>query len=153
MTDGTTPKPDATNDRVGSSSFAKVPLVWCPDLLYRVADTLVAHEARRRRAADHKVSPDSKYIAEYRLYKHGGATSTDTKAVQVRTKLNPFRHTLVDALDYGADLSITWIDSRNLLITCPESGGKLDFYGKDTNWREISIHYDLDNCQIAGAIH
>jgi hypothetical protein len=97
---------------------------------------------------DYKVSPDGKYIAEYRLYKQSGATTTDDKAVQVRTKLNPFRHTLVDALDYGADLSITWIDSRNLLITCPESGGKLDFYGKDTNWREISIHYELDGCQI-----
>ena len=102
---------------------------------------------------DYKVSPDGKYIAEYRLYEQRGATSTDAKAVQVRTKLNPFRHTLVDALDYGADLSITWIDSRNLLITCPESGGKLDFYGGDTKWHEISIHYELDHCQMAGAVH
>ena len=85
---------------------------------------------------DYKVSPDGKYIAEYRLYKQSGATTTDDKAVQVRTKLNPFRHTLVDALDYGADLTIRWIDSRNLLVTCPDSGGKLDFYGgEDTKWQ------------------
>ncbi len=102
---------------------------------------------------DYKASPDGKYIAEYRLYRQGGATSTDDKAVQVRTKLNPFRHTLVDALDYGGDLSIRWLDSRNLLVTCPKSGGKLDFYGKDTSWHEISIHYELDDCQIAGVVH
>ena len=30
-------------------------------------------------------------------------------------------------------------------------GGRLDFYGGDTKWHEISVHYDLDHCQIAGA--
>jgi hypothetical protein len=57
-------------------------------------------------------------------------------------------------LDYGADLSIRWIDSRNLLVTCPNSDGKLDFYGGDeAKWRDVSIHYDFDHCQIPGAVH
>ena len=102
---------------------------------------------------DREVSPDGKYIAEYRLYIQHSATTTNDKAVQIRTRLNPFRHTVLDALDYGADLSVRWLDSKNLLVTCPESGGKLDFYGRDTKWHEISIHYDLDHCQIAAAVH
>jgi hypothetical protein len=67
---------------------------------------------------EYKVSPDGKYVAEYRsYYQGGGATTTNLKGVEIRTKLNPFRHTIIDALDYGADLSIRWIDSRNLLVT------------------------------------
>lgn len=102
---------------------------------------------------DYKVSPDGKYVAEYHFYYQGGATVTSLKTVEIHTKINPFRHDIIDALDYGADLSVRWLDSRNLLITCPESGGRLDFYGRDTKWHEISIHYDLDHCQIAGAVH
>jgi hypothetical protein len=99
---------------------------------------------------DYKVSPDTKYIAEYRFYEQGGgATATNLKGVEIRTQLNPFRHTIIDALDYGADLTIQWIDSRNLLIKCPNSGGKMDFYGHETKWHDVTIHYDLDDCQIA----
>jgi hypothetical protein len=100
---------------------------------------------------DSKLSPDGKYVAEYRFHKQGGATATNDKSVQIRTRLNPFGHTVIDALDHGADLSIRWIGPTSLLVTCPGSGGKLDFYGKDTKWREISIHYDLDSCQIGSA--
>lgn len=39
-----------------------------------------------------EVSPDGKYIAEYRLYIQHSATTTDDKTVEIRTKLNPFRH-------------------------------------------------------------
>ena len=104
---------------------------------------------------EYEVSPDGKYVAEYRSYHQGGgATTTNLKGVEIRTKLNPFRHTIIDVLDYGADLSIRWIDSRNLLVTCPNSGGKLDFYGGDeAKWHDVSIHYDLDHCQIPGAVH
>lgn len=102
---------------------------------------------------DDKVSPDGKYVAEYHFYYQGGATVTSLKTVEIHTKINPFRHDIVDALDYGADLSIKWLDSRNLLITCPESGGRLDFYGKETKQHDVTIHYDLNHCRIAGAVH
>ena len=102
---------------------------------------------------EYEVSPDGKYVAEYSLYNQTSATTTNLKVVKIRTRLNPFSHTILDALDYGADLSIKWIDARNLLVSCPESGGKLDFYGKDTKWRDIAVHYDLDSCQISGAVH
>jgi hypothetical protein len=102
---------------------------------------------------EYRISPDGKYIAQCRFYRESSATTTDVKTVEIRTRLNPFRRRVVDGLDYGADLSITWIDSRNLLVTCQNSGGKLDFYRKETKWHDVSIHYDLDDCQIAGAVH
>ena len=97
-----------------------------------------------------KASTDGKYVAEYRFYyQTGGATVTHLKGVEIRTRFNPLRHTIIDALDYGGDLTVNWIDSRNLLITCPNSGGKLDFYGGDkTSWHDVTIHYDLGTCQM-----
>jgi hypothetical protein len=99
---------------------------------------------------EYRVSPDGKYVAECRYYyQGGGATTTNLKGVEIRTKLNPFRHTIIDALDYGGELKIRWIDSRNLLVTCPDSSGELDFYGgSETKWHDVSIHYDLDHCQM-----
>jgi hypothetical protein len=98
-------------------------------------------------------SPDGNNIAEYRQYKQsGGATSTDLTTVELRTRLNPIRHTVLSGLDYGAKLSITWIDSRNLLITCNGCNPRdllvpcknctsLDIVKKEAQWRDVSIHY------------
>lgn len=98
---------------------------------------------------DSKVSPDGRYLVEYRLDRESSATTTDVKSIDIHTQSNPFRHNLVTALDYGADLSVEWVDFRSLRISCKDSGGKLDFYGRsETKWRDISIRYDLDHCQI-----
>lgn len=101
----------------------------------------------------YQVSPDGKKIAELREYHQSSATSTDLATVEVRTRLNPFRRTVLAGLDYGADLSVTWIDSRNLLVRCTKCGGfdvRSDMYGsvlyvlrKETEWRGVSIHYSI----------
>jgi hypothetical protein len=70
----------------------------------------------------YQVGPDGNNIAEWKVYHQSGATSTDLIAVKLRKRFNPFRHAVLFGLDYGADLSVTWIDARNLLVPCPKCG-------------------------------
>ena len=97
------------------------------------------------------LSPDGENIAELREYREGSATTTNSATVELRTRLNPFRHIVLDGLDYGADLSVTWTDSRNLLVRCTKCASfdvKNDVYGtvfyvlrKEARWHDVSIHY------------
>lgn len=101
----------------------------------------------------YSISPDGRSIAECREYKQSSATSTDLKTVELRTRFNPVRHTVLSGLDYGATLSITWIDSRNLLVTCRgcnpldlqircNNCTALDIVKRETEWRDVSIKYE-----------
>jgi hypothetical protein len=99
----------------------------------------------------YQVSPDGKNIAEVREYHQSSATSTDLTTVELRTRLNPFRHTVLGGLDYGDDLSVSWIDSGNLLVRCTKCASfdvRNDMYGsilyvlqKETRWHDVSVHY------------
>jgi hypothetical protein len=101
----------------------------------------------------YQTSPDGSKVAEYREYgQSGGATSTDLSTVELRTRLNPIRHTVLAGLDYGGKLTITWIDSQNLLITCYGCTPRnllvpctnctsLDIMRKEATWRDVSIRY------------
>jgi hypothetical protein len=102
----------------------------------------------------YQVSPDWKNIVEVREYHQSSATSTDLITVELRTRANPFRRTVLGGLDYGADLSVKWIDSRNLLVRCTKCGSfnvRDDTYGsilyvleKETTWHDVSIHYSIE---------
>jgi hypothetical protein len=98
------------------------------------------------------LSPDGKSIAEYREYRQGSATTTDLGTVELKSRLNPIRHTVLSGPDYGANLSLTWVDSRNLIVECEGcSAGNvvchnctaLDIVKKESRWHDISIHYAL----------
>ncbi|HVO59978.1 MAG TPA: hypothetical protein VMT53_03535 [Terriglobales bacterium] len=51
-------------------------------------------------------SPDGNKIAGYRIYDFFPATDAAQSAVQRRTKLTPFRHTVLAGATYGADITI-----------------------------------------------
>jgi len=100
-------------------------------------------------------SPDGRNIAEYREYKEGSATTTDVSTVELRSRFNPLRHTVLSGLDYGAKLSLTWIDSHTLLVTrngCSHGDlqvpcnncTSLDIIKKEPRWRDISIRYSVE---------
>lgn len=102
----------------------------------------------------YQVGPDGKNIAEWRVYHQSSATSTDLIAVELRKQFNPFRHAVLFGLDDGADLSVTWIEARNLLVRCPKCssfevncsacGGVLDVSAKETKWRRVnSVCYSM----------
>ncbi|MHB8487429.1 MAG: hypothetical protein ACYDCM_17080 [Candidatus Acidiferrales bacterium] len=85
-------------------------------------------------------SPDGAVIAEVRLYRGVSAMDAPEDAVEVRTKFNPFRHTVFFALNYGGDVSISWLNSHHLLVTCINSKN-LTVYTKQQKWKDITIHY------------
>lgn len=88
-------------------------------------------------------SPDGRAIAEVNTTGAAGATDTAYKGVMLRSRLNPFRTYVFAGLDYGAQISISWIDSKDLLVSCTGcaklKGGDL----KLDRWRDIAIHYEF----------
>ena len=91
-------------------------------------------------------SPDNSVIAE--VDKDGSdAAATDTfyTGVALRTRRNPIRYYVFGGLDYGANITVSWLDSNNLLIKCEQcsklNGGNMKKY----TWRKIVIHYDISN--------
>ncbi|MFZ0296137.1 MAG: hypothetical protein WAL52_21175 [Candidatus Sulfotelmatobacter sp.] len=99
----------------------------------------------------YEISPDGRYVAEWRVYDQHSATTTDFGAVQLRERSSPFRRTVLSGLDYGAQISLVWTDSENLVVQCGRCGAfqiKCDTCGdalyvvaKETGWRNVKIHY------------
>jgi hypothetical protein len=94
-------------------------------------------------------SPDGRVIAEVNLLETSAAEANELR-VLLRTKSNPLRHCVFGGGDYGARLSISWIDSKNLLVKCEDcSMNPLIFsklkppYTKEDRWHDIAIHYDI----------
>jgi hypothetical protein len=100
---------------------------------------------------DYRVSPNGEYIAEWRVYGQGAATSTDLSTVQLKTRINPFRRRVLTGLDYGAQISLIWVDSKTLVVQCGGCGGfeiksdacgnALYVVGKENSWRDVQIRY------------
>jgi len=97
------------------------------------------------------LSPDGKYVAILKEYSQGGATSSDLSKVQIKTRRNPFPHTVLTGIDYGAHLSISWNSPRNLVVGCDNCGNfgircdacPLYILAKETKWRDITISYSI----------
>jgi len=96
-------------------------------------------------------SPDHKKVAECRRYGTSSATTSELRTIELRTRFNPFRHTVLSGLDYGAKLSVSWIDSKNLMVQCGNCGNfeiKCDacsdglyIFQKKDRWHDVRIHY------------
>ncbi len=95
------------------------------------------------------LGPDGRYVAFLRKYPQGGATSSDLSKVQLKTRRNPFPHTVLTGLDYGAHLSISWNGPKNLVVGCDNCGNfemkcdacALYIVAKETSWRDVTISY------------
>jgi hypothetical protein len=85
-------------------------------------------------------SPDGETIAEVREFTSLSAMDADYLGVQVRTKLNPFRHFVFAGLDDGIKITISWIDSKTLQISC-ERCEQIRTNIKEDAWRDVSIRY------------
>ena len=83
-----------------------------------------------------ETSPDGRNVAECREY-------GDQSTVQLRSRFSPFRHTVLSSL-YDAGLTVTWVDSRNLLVRCKRCRELFVIGDKETQWHDISIHYVME---------
>jgi len=95
-------------------------------------------------------SPDGHVIAQVNASGIVSNFSSAYLCVELGTRFTPFWHCVFGGLDYGAHLSVSWIDSKNLLIKCEDcSMNPLIFskltppYTKEDRWHEIAIHYDI----------
>jgi hypothetical protein len=89
------------------------------------------------------ISPDGGTTAEVDTSKGGGATEAAYTGVRLRSRFNPFRHYVFGGLDYGAKVTLSWTDSRNLIIKC-QNCEKLDIKDEEHDWRGVRIHYDKE---------
>jgi hypothetical protein len=96
-------------------------------------------------------SPDGRYFAEWREYPTHSATTPNTDTVQLSTRFNPFRHTVLIGA-FGVRPTVSWIDARNVLIDCDGCCNfelhcdgcqlfRVDF--KETEWHEVIVHYGI----------
>jgi hypothetical protein len=97
------------------------------------------------RTLQREVSPNGSVIAE--VTESGGAAATDTNYVGVtlKTKLNPIRHYVYGGLDYGAHISVSWLDHDRLLISCQHCE---NLHGGDIierKWHDVTVCYARSN--------
>jgi hypothetical protein len=89
------------------------------------------------------ISPDGHTTAEVDVSEWGGATEAAHTGVRLRSRFNPFKHYVFVGLDYGAKVTVSWIDSRNLLIKC-QNCDKLTTKTEEHKWHDITIHYEIE---------
>jgi hypothetical protein len=90
----------------------------------------------------HIISPDQRAIAESRTYDFTAATDAAQSSVELRRRWTPFRHTVFFGLNYGAEVTISWV-AKNLRIKCRRCAN-LQQYTRESQWQDVVIHYDLD---------
>jgi hypothetical protein len=87
-------------------------------------------------------SPDGARIAQVRVFKNAGATDANIRAVQMKKEFHLFRHTVFEGGDYGATISVRWLDANRLLITCVNCKA-FNVFRQETSWDDVAITYDL----------
>ena len=87
-------------------------------------------------------SPDGKSIAEVRELSPLSGLDADLIAVRLRTTWNPFRRVVFSGLDYGAQITISWIDPTDLLVMCVGCDHLRD-QDRENSWRNVTIHYSI----------
>jgi hypothetical protein len=96
-------------------------------------------------------SPDKKYVAEWREYcSSAAATDSCLGTIELKTRYNPYRHSVLEALRLGRP-SIIWRDSRTLVVDCKGCGTfpvkcdtcKSEPYtvAKESRWHDVTILY------------
>lgn len=89
-------------------------------------------------------SPDKRVVAEVRNYTFRPATEAVETAVQVGYRFHlGNRHTIFDGLNYGAEIKISWIDPRTLLVRCVPCNS-FRILVKEQRWGPVSIQYEID---------
>jgi hypothetical protein len=93
-------------------------------------------------------SPDGRATGYVKTRVAGGATEAAYTFVSLQDHGDFFAHTLFGGANYGAKVSVSWLDSRNLLVKCQDcfqlgrgEVGAADLL--ECSWHETSVHYDF----------
>jgi hypothetical protein len=85
-------------------------------------------------------SPDGKTIAEIRNYSTA-ATDAFQTSIELRHAMSPFRESVLFGSNYGAEFSLEWRDSSNLIVKCTGCQ-HLNLSLRKDNWDNVAIHYE-----------
>jgi hypothetical protein len=110
-----------------------------------IASLLFYLRAYGGRTLQREVSPNGKVIAEVIVSDSAGATDVNTLDVSLKNELNPIRHYVFGGLDYGAQVTVSWIDNDRLLIKCQHCE---NLHGGDIferKWHDVMVCYARSN--------
>jgi hypothetical protein len=73
----------------------------------------------------------------------GSASAMDAGmlGVTLKTRLNPFRHFVFSGLNYGAEITVTWINDRVLFIRCEHCEKLHGAMIVERKWHQTTICY------------
>jgi hypothetical protein len=85
-------------------------------------------------------SPDGQVVAAVSESVSLSPLDADSIGVELRSKYTPLRHFIFWGLDYGTSVTISWTDSRNLVVKCAQCTS-LAVYGCEQQCRDVVVHY------------
>jgi hypothetical protein len=88
------------------------------------------------------ISPDGKITAEVVSSTSAGATDVNTTYIEIHEK-HGSKHIVFGGSNYGAEITVSWIDSKNLTVVCQNCSALQRRVKDEDKWHNISIHYDM----------
>jgi len=88
------------------------------------------------------ISPDGNITAEV-ITSGAPATDASTTYVKIHEKHSPSKHIVFGGSNYGAEITVSWIDSKNLTVVCQNCSALQRRIKDEDKWHNISIHYDM----------
>jgi aspartyl aminopeptidase len=89
------------------------------------------------------ISPDGNVTAEVISSTEAAATDANTTYIKVHEKYSSSKYIIFGGANYGAEITVSWIDSRNLTVVCENCSALQRRVKDEDKWHKISIHYDL----------
>jgi hypothetical protein len=88
-------------------------------------------------------SPDGKVAAEVLQGNSAGATDANSTYVELRERGSSTSDHVLEGMYYGARVTVSWIDSRTLLVQCDACGSDSVTRLQEEKWRDISIRFEM----------
>ncbi len=88
------------------------------------------------------VSPDGNATAEV-ITSAAPATDASTTYVKEHERNRSSKHIVFGGSNYGAEITVSWVDSKNLTVVCKNCSSLQRRVKGEDKWHKISIHYDI----------
>ena len=88
------------------------------------------------------LSPDRRLVVEVRALGSLSALDANYVAVRLSRRFSPFRDVVFGGLDYGAKITVSWTESKDLLVKCVDCDNLRDRTAQ-SRWNGVTIHYEF----------
>lgn len=124
------------------SRWFRIPLVFLGCLVLGLGLLIGYGRAFSGQVRQYAANPSGTLNAEV-IADNGLAAATDagTLGVTLKTWFNPFRHYVFVGSDYGAQITISWISDRVLLIRCEHCEKLKTGKVPERKWHQVTVCY------------